>query len=157
MTVDGHLTTTYRILVAVDDDRTLANELMDAIDQLGQSVDELSVTLLHVVRDVDVPTKVSIHQLAADYEEQMEETQELPLAVTESAARLSGTPHETGVLIESGDPAQEIIEHAESGQFDAVYIGGRKDSPVGKVLFGSVVQAVLLNTDTPVTVVGQLE
>jgi nucleotide-binding universal stress UspA family protein len=82
---------------------------------------------------------------------------ELPLAVTEAAARLSGTPHETDVLIESGDPAQEIIEHAESGQFDAVYIGGRKDSPVGKVLFGSVVQAVLLNTDTPVTVVGQLE
>lgn len=143
----------YRVLVAVDDDRQLAEELIDAVERLGEAVDGLSVTLLHVVRDVEVPASVSIHQPTENYEEQLEEVQEVPVAVTEAADRLGAAPFESDVRIETGDPATEIIERAESGEFDAVYIGGRKSSPVGKVLFGSVVQAVLLNTAIPVTVV----
>jgi nucleotide-binding universal stress UspA family protein len=52
-----------------------------------------------------------------------------------------------------GYPATEILNYATA--HDAVYVvvGGRKRSPVGKVLFGSTTQAVLLNAEQPVLVV----
>lgn len=56
----------------------------------------------------------------------------------------------------TGDPAEEVLAYA--GSVDARYlvVGGRAQSPVGKALFGSVTQSVLLDSDRPVlTVVDQ--
>lgn len=52
-----------------------------------------------------------------------------------------------------GEPAPEIIEYAESIDADAIVVPSRNRSPVGKAVFGSVTQEVILNTDRPVTVV----
>jgi len=53
---------------------------------------------------------------------------------------------------DSGEVADDIIEDAEARDIDQIVLGGRKRSPAGKILFGSVTQEVLLNTDRPVTV-----
>jgi nucleotide-binding universal stress UspA family protein len=53
---------------------------------------------------------------------------------------------------DSGEVAQDIIDVADSVEADQIVLGGRKRSPAGKILFGSVTQEVLLNTDRPVTV-----
>lgn len=55
---------------------------------------------------------------------------------------------------DSGDTAQDIIRVAGSEEVDVIVLGGRKRSPAGKVLFGSISQTVLLNADRPVTVTG---
>jgi nucleotide-binding universal stress UspA family protein len=146
----------YRVLVTVDDDQQRAAELIDAVERLAEEVPELSVTLLHVIRETDVPSQVAIHQPIEEWEDQLEEGR-IPVAVSNAADRLDDADFDVEVRIEHGDPAPVIIERANDDGFDTIYIGGRRNSPVGKVLFGSVVQGVLLNTDVPVTVVGQRE
>ena len=49
-----------------------------------------------------------------------------------------------------GDPADEIVEYAHSNNAKYIVLSGRRQSPVGKALFGSVVQSVLLSAACPV-------
>lgn len=52
----------------------------------------------------------------------------------------------------SGGPSESIIRTADELDVDAICIAGRKRSPAGKALFGSVSQEVILGTDRPVLV-----
>ncbi|MFW5938484.1 MAG: universal stress protein, partial [Halanaeroarchaeum sp.] len=49
-----------------------------------------------------------------------------------------------------GDPAEEVANYAADNDARYLVIAGRKRSPVGKALFGSVVQSVMLDSDVPV-------
>lgn len=49
-----------------------------------------------------------------------------------------------------GDPATEIIAEADEIEPRYLVIGGRRRSPVGKALFGSITQEILLETRCPV-------
>lgn len=55
--------------------------------------------------------------------------------------------------VSEGDPSENILDYAESNDIDLIVMGGRKRSPAGKMLFGSVTQSVILHADVPVTVV----
>ncbi|NUB93676.1 universal stress protein [Haloterrigena sp. SYSU A121-1] len=54
---------------------------------------------------------------------------------------------ETGRI---GDPADEIIEYADDRDARYIVVGPRRRSQTGKMLFGSVAQSILLNTNRPV-------
>lgn len=54
-----------------------------------------------------------------------------------------------------GDPTGEILDLANELEARYLVIGGRKRSPVGKAIFGSVTQSVLLSADGPVVTVMQ--
>lgn len=56
-----------------------------------------------------------------------------------------------------GEPVKEILD--ESNRIDARYlvIGGRKRTAVGKAVFGSITQSILLNADLPVMTVMRKE
>lgn len=49
-----------------------------------------------------------------------------------------------------GDPAEEILGAAESIDPRYLVVGGQRRSPVGKAIFGSTTQTVLLNATCPV-------
>ncbi|NHN48072.1 universal stress protein [Halostella sp. JP-L12] len=51
-----------------------------------------------------------------------------------------------------GDPADEIVKYADKQNARYIVVGGRKRSPIGKAVFGSVAQSVLLNSECPVVV-----
>lgn len=65
------------------------------------------------------------------------------------AAGFAVTLHER-----SGDPGEEIVDFAEEYDADLLCVAGRKRSPAGKLLFGSVTQTVLLQTDRPILLAG---
>ncbi|MFC6765304.1 universal stress protein [Natrinema soli] len=48
-----------------------------------------------------------------------------------------------------GSPADEIVDMAERLEPRYLVLGGRKRSPVGKALFGSITQSVLLEVEAP--------
>lgn len=52
-----------------------------------------------------------------------------------------------------GDVGEEVVDYADRRGAEYVVVGGRKRSPVGKALFGSVTQDVLLHAPMPVVTV----
>jgi nucleotide-binding universal stress UspA family protein len=56
----------------------------------------------------------------------------------------------TAVL--EGSAADALTAYIEDNGIDHIVMGGRKQSPTGKMLFGSVTQSLILHTDVPVTV-----
>jgi len=61
------------------------------------------------------------------------------------------------VITDEGEPVDAILEQATDRDPNAIVLGGRKRSPAGKVLFGSVTMSVLRGTGIPVTVTGKPE
>lgn len=123
----------YHVLIAVDEDESQAIRQAKAVSELpGQ--DEIGVTAYHCF-DHENPSGASATQVAGvkRVQEHFEE---------------SGI--EVNVEESSGDSATEIIKAAEELDVDAICVGGRRRSPAGKALFGSVSQAVLLNAETTV-------
>lgn len=129
----------YSILMPLDDDEERTEKQVEAVENLPNSEGEVEVTLLYVFtqkeegapnefRGTDNVTTVNIAQ------ERLEEGVE------------------TKVWSESGNPAESILEYANEDGFDCIVMGSRKRSPTGKVLFGSVAQAVLLDADIPVMI-----
>jgi nucleotide-binding universal stress UspA family protein len=52
-----------------------------------------------------------------------------------------------------GDHGETIVDLTEELNADRVLVGGRKRSPTGKAVFGSVAQTVMLSAPCPVTFV----
>lgn len=52
-----------------------------------------------------------------------------------------------------GTPDERVLSIADQVDADYVVVGGRRRSPVGKALFGSVLQSILLNANVPVITV----
>ncbi len=130
----------YRILVALDDALEHADAQAEAIAEMPYNPEDLEVTLLHVF--TDNTSGASVGQL-----ETARKTAQL-LGEVEIDVQLDET---------SGDPSTKILEYADDTDIDLICVGGRKRSPTGKALFGSVTQDVILTTDLPVLVCGDRE
>ncbi|QIO21602.1 universal stress protein [Haloarcula sp. JP-L23] len=67
---------------------------------------------------------------------------------------LSETNFEASIRDISGEsPGSELVDIAESEGFDRIVLGGGERSTLGKIQLGSVVEFVLLNAQTPVTLI----
>jgi nucleotide-binding universal stress UspA family protein len=73
-------------------------------------------------------------------------------SVRRARDRLEEGGIEVDLAESSGDPAEAIIETADELDADMIVLAARKRTPTGKVIFGSVTQAVILGTERPVLV-----
>jgi len=119
------------VLLAIDDDDERARRQARAVIDLD--LEAVSVTILHVFSGNT--EGASIGQLAP-----ARRADELL-----SAAGIDTTLAET-----SGDPGEEVVGEAAAREVDMIAVAGRKRSPAGKAVFGSVSQQVMLNADGPV-------
>ena len=73
--------------------------------------------------------------------------------VRELAARLEDAGVDYEIRGAIGDYGEKVVTVAEETESDMVLVGGRKRSPTGKAVFGSVAQEVMLAAPCPVTFV----
>ena len=59
-------------------------------------------------------------------------------------------PYETHLVISSLESGEDLVQFAEESKIDEIIIGIRKRSKVGKLMFGSTAQYVILNAPCPV-------
>lgn len=119
------------VLLAIDDSEERARRQAEELMALDWA--DLSVTILHVFTGNTEGASVSQFAPARRASEALEDAGvEVSLAET------------------SGDPGEQVVANAEEMDVDAISVAGRKRSPAGKAVFGSVSQEVMLNADVPV-------
>lgn len=128
----------YTVLLPVDADVARARSQAAMVTQLP-GTDHVDVVLLHVFDDrstaeTTLPTQIPAGQAAVK--------------------RLEAAGIQTDLQSGHGDPVQAILQVGNYVGADVIVMGGRKRSPLGSALFGSVSQQVTLEADRPVVVTG---
>lgn len=142
----------YRVLVPVDIDKARARGQVEAILDLPEAAENVHVDVLHVFERIDMPTEEAGGGYIEELSREIEDARRLPQAVDTVVDGLAAAGIEAEVHSVTGDPGPAILEVADELAVDALVVGVRQRSPVGKVLFGSVVQGVILDSDRPVIV-----
>ena len=122
------------IVAGIDTDVDRARALADGIVSIP-GADDLEVILVHSFDEN--PEGASVDQVA-------------------SVRRARETLEDHGISVtldeSSGDTAGSLIDRADEHDAAMIAVAGRKRSPTGKAVFGSVTQDVILETDRPVLV-----
>ena len=119
------------VLLAVDDDEARAR--IQAEDVAGLDWEVVEATVLHVFTDNVEGASIGQFGPAREARDILED------------ASIEVTMAET-----SGDPGEQVIAKAEETDAGLISVAGRRRSPAGKAVFGSVSQSVMLNAETPV-------
>ncbi|ELZ32494.1 UspA domain-containing protein [Halogeometricum pallidum JCM 14848] len=128
----------YQILLPVDDETDRAAAQARYVLGLPGETDEVTVTVAHAYRDDTGDDSFD------------EESPGIIEAVDIlSAAGITVKQTELYVPV-----AESIVNLATEMSADEIVVCGRKRSPTGKALFGSVTQSVALDSPVPVTIVG---
>jgi len=62
----------------------------------------------------------------------------------------SGIEVETHLLVRGLSPGEDLVQFAQEKEIDQIFVGVKKVSPVGKLIFGSNARHVILNAPCPV-------
>lgn len=124
------------ILVALDDSERSERIIKFAIEEAKIRNDKL--LFVHSLFGGDKTTDEDV------------ERGESILEKASKMAKEAGVEYEKHLLIRGKDPGDDIVEFAKEVDASMIIIGVRKRSPVGKLLFGSVAQHVILHAEMPV-------
>lgn len=134
------------VIVAAVDRSTRATRVVAEAEALAEVFDE-PVHVVHVLTRSDFVELGTTRAESGD-PVSMREVRETATDIAADAAEELDVPAETVGLV--GDPAPRVVEYADHNDARYVVVSGRKRSPAGKALFGSVAQFVLLNAPCPV-------
>lgn len=135
----------YRVLMAVDADEDRALSQSAFVTSLPDAAASVEAILLFVFHGEgkSLPDELKPFKSASRIG-----------SVRRARERLEDHDVEYTILDESGDTVSDILAEAERFDVDVIVLGGRKRSPAGKAIFGSVTQSVILEADRPVVVTG---
>lgn len=125
----------YEYLLTVDGNEARARAQAETVADQPENATNIHVTILHVFTDDD--DSVSIEEITA-------------------ATLARDILEDAGIDVDLdgsiGDPTTAILETAEQVDANRLCVAGRKRTPTGKVIFGSVTQGLILSTSRPVLV-----
>lgn len=81
------------------------------------------------------------------------ENAELELKRENAVYDESGIPNESRLLVRNLTPGEDLVQFARENDIGEIIIGVKRRSKVGKMLFGSTAQYVILNAPCPVLTV----
>ena len=135
----------YNVLVPMDADEDRSMTQARYVANLPNAAEDVTVTILFIFTgDDDLPGEWEKFKSATRVG-----------SVRHASEYLEDHGVDIEIIDESGDTAEFILREAEERAVDEIVLGGRKRSPAGKALFGSVTQSVIMNTDIPVVVTGK--
>lgn len=142
------------ILVPVDGSKHMEDNIAYACD-LAKNMDS-KLTLIHVVI---LPTVVGPGLMTPTVTlpsfidpKPFEEAGLMLLQKAKEIAKKNGVDPDTKLARTLGNPAQEILEGAETGKFDLIVIGAKGHSLIRNMTVGSVCDTVVHNAPCPVLV-----
>jgi len=118
---------------------------------LGVGGSELSYHALEETIDRAQATGDTLTVAVFDNEEISDDADEILARVEETLAESDFDA--TIRRLEGDSPGSELVSLAESEGFDRIVLGGGERSTLGKIQLGSIVEFVLLNSQTPVTLI----
>jgi len=125
----------YEIVAGIDKSEARGTAIAEAITEIPMDASQVRVTLLHDFEEN--PEGASVDQVSS---------------VRRAREVLEDAGVEVTLEESSGEPADAILRLADEQDADMIVVAGRKRTPTGKVLFGSVTQSVILGTDRSVLV-----
>ncbi|QIO23444.1 universal stress protein [Haloarcula sp. JP-L23] len=129
----------YQVLLPVDASEERATAQVAATTALPYADEEVEAVVLHVFDTKETAEKTTVEQTPAG-------------KTMVEALRDAGVAVETVTIY--GAPEEQIVSIAEEYDVDMIILGGRKRSPLGAFVFGSVSQAVILDSNRPVAITG---
>jgi nucleotide-binding universal stress UspA family protein len=137
----------FTVLLPIDENEELSHRAAEFVTDIPSTTDELSVVVLNVFEEFNAADGMGKVDSADLFDED-----DLPENVEVLVEFLQEHGIDTVGRFEHGTPADVIVNVADEIDANTIVMGGRRRSPVGKAIFGSVSQQVLLSADRPVTV-----
>jgi nucleotide-binding universal stress UspA family protein len=128
-------------------------KIMVGYDGSNVSKTALDVAILHYKAFKGKIFLVSSMTKGTEGEQEQIKATEKELATLKSDLEAQGIACETHLLIRGMEPGEDLVRYSQEQQIDEILIGIRRRSKVGKLLFGSTAQYVILNAECPVVTV----
>ncbi len=128
-------------------------KLLVGYDSSNSAKEALALAVTHakvfnasidVVTSMETGTEAQTGQIDAAKKE---------LEYTEASIKDQGIQVETHLLIRGMKPGEDIVQFARESKAETIFIGVKRRSKVGKLLFGSNAQYIILKAPCPVMTV----
>jgi len=126
-----------KILVAYVGGSEIAGKILDVAKKHAKAFNA-SVFVASSMERVSEKEQVSLDKI------------EKQLAYVKETMEADGISCETHILVRGLTPGEDIVEFAADRKVDEIIIGIEKKSKVGKLLFGSNAQYIILESSCPV-------
>jgi len=120
-----------KVLLGVGGSEHSRRALEETVERVQETGDELTVAIF---------SSEAVEATPTDVEAEVKEV-------------LAGADIDATVRRIAGHPGGELVSLADEGGFDRLVIGGGTRSPLGKIQLGEVAEFVVLNAETPVTLI----
>ena len=129
-------------------------KILVGYDGSNESKEALKLSQKHAKKlgaKIEVATAINRYD-PLEYHKIQETEQELDLDVKE-ILNVDNALYETHLLVNDLSPGDQLVVFAERYDVDEIIIGAPKRTRVGKLLFGSTAQYIVLNAPCPVVTV----